>query len=58
MSTYHDKPTQDFYNKNPFHYTKNTLENLRNNDIGFEFKQVHEYGHPFQKLVEFCCIKS
>lgn len=45
-------------NKNPFHYTKNTLENLQTNDIGFEFSQVHEYGHPFQKLVEFCCIKS
>lgn len=47
-----------YANKNPFHYTKNTLENLRANDMGFEFKHIHEYGHPFQKLVEFCCIKN
>ena len=45
-------------NKNPFHYTKNTLENLQAHDIGFEFKQVYEYGHPFQKLVEFRCLES
>ena len=47
-----------YANKNPFHYTKNTLENLGANDIGFELKHIHEYGHPFQKLVEFCCIKN
>ena len=43
--------------KDPFHYTSATIKSLKNLNIGFEVKPIHEYGHPFQKLVEFYCPK-
>ncbi len=39
--------------KDPFHYTDSTIRNLLNFRTGFEVKAIHDYGHPFQKLVEF-----
>jgi len=37
----------------PYHYTENTINNLQNFNTGFKLKNIHDYGHPFQKLVEF-----
>ncbi len=42
--------------KDPFHYSKNSIKNLQNYETGFEVKEIHDYGHPFQKLVEFKCL--
>ena len=41
-------PTRD-----PFHYAEETIYLLSKLKTGFEVTQVHDYGHPFQKLVEF-----
>lgn len=40
----------------PYHYTEHTLNNLQNFNTGFELKNIHDYGHPFQKLVEFSLL--
>ncbi|MGI9446324.1 MAG: hypothetical protein ACR2NI_01560 [Pirellulales bacterium] len=45
-----------YSNKDPFHYTENTIKNLQIFSTGFVVKEIHDYGHPFQKLVEFACI--
>lgn len=42
-----------FSMKDPFHYTEKTIRNLGILGPGFEVRAVHDYGHPFQKLVEF-----
>lgn len=43
--------------RNPFHYTKSTLNKYPFIDqTGFELKAIHNYGHPIQELVEFVCI--
>lgn len=43
--------------RNPFHYTKSTLNKYPFVDqTGFELKAIHNYGHPIQELVEFICI--
>jgi len=39
--------------RDPYHYTENTIRQLSNLNVGFEVKAIHNYGHPFQKLVEF-----
>lgn len=39
--------------KDPFHYTEATVRLLPSFETGFEFLAIHDYGHPFQKLVEF-----
>ncbi len=39
--------------KDPYHYTANTIKNLQQFNTGFKMKHIHDYGHPFQKLVEF-----
>lgn len=39
--------------KDPFHYTKETILQLSRFNSGFEVVKIHDYGHPFQKLVEF-----
>jgi hypothetical protein len=39
--------------KDPFHYTPNTIANLQHFRTGFVVRHIHDYGHPFQKLVEF-----
>ena len=39
--------------KDPFHYSKETIKNLSSFNTGFKFIKIHDYGHPFQKLVEF-----
>lgn len=41
-------PTRD-----PYHYAESTVFNLSTFSTGFEVVEVHAYGHPFQKLVEF-----
>lgn len=43
---------KSYTDKNPFHYTENTLKRLIES-TGFQFIHTHEYDHPFQKLVEF-----
>lgn len=47
-STVVSYPTRD-----PFHYTEETVHLLSSFKTGFDVTQVHDYGHPFQKLVEF-----
>ena len=43
--------------KNPFHYTRSTLNNHPFIDqTGFQLKTIHKYGHPIQELVEFVRI--
>jgi hypothetical protein len=39
--------------RDPYHYTENTIRKLPNLKVDFEVKEIHNYGHPFQKLVEF-----
>jgi hypothetical protein len=39
--------------KDPYHYTANTVFMLSHADTGFHVREIHDYGHPFQKLVEF-----
>lgn len=39
--------------RDPFHYTPNTICNLQHLRTGFTVRHIHDYGHPFQKLVEF-----
>ena len=39
--------------KDPFHYTESTVRLLPSFDTGFEVVAIHDYGHPFQKLIEF-----
>lgn len=45
-----------YSNKDPFHYTENTIKNLQIFSTGFVVTEIHDYGHPFQKLVEFACV--
>ena len=45
-----------YSNKDPFHYTENTIKNLQIFSTGFVVNEIHDYGHPFQKLVEFACV--
>ena len=40
-------------NKDPFHYSEKTVASLSYFDTGFKVVTIHDYGHPFQKLVEF-----
>lgn len=40
-------------NQDPFHYSEETVFALSNFDTGFKVVDIHDYGHPFQKLVEF-----
>ena len=42
--------------KDPYHYTKSTINETLDGRIGFKIIQVHDYGHPFQKLVEFVAV--
>ena len=42
-----------YLTKNPFHYTESTMFELSRFETGFEVAKIHNYGHPFQKLVEF-----
>ena len=54
--SYMNKPGTNivsYANKDPFHYTESTINNLQNYRTGFEVKTIHSYGHPFQKLIEF-----
>ena len=46
------------FNKDPFHYTQKSLERLTEFDTGFVVAEVHDYGHPFQSLVEFRLRKT
>ena len=39
--------------KDPFHYSEETIMHLSSFSTGFKFIKIHDYGHPFQKLVEF-----
>lgn len=41
------------FTKDPFHYSEKSLERLAEFDTGFIVSKVHDYGHPFQRLVEF-----
>lgn len=41
-------PTSD-----PYHYSNQTIQALSSLNPFFEVAKIHEYGHPFQKLVEF-----
>ena len=43
-------------NRDPFHYTETTVRLLSSFDTGFTVKTIHDYGHPFQKLVEFARV--
>ena len=38
--------------KDPFHYAESTVYLLSSFRTGFEVIDIHNYGHPFQKLVE------
>ena len=42
-----------YFNKDPFHYSLASLESLSELRTNFSIVKVHDYGHPFQKLVEF-----
>lgn len=42
------QPTRD-----PYHYTDKTIFLLSSFETGFTVNKIHDYGHPFQKLVEF-----
>lgn len=39
--------------KDPFHYNEALVFNLSHLNVGFQVHAIHDYGHPFQKLVEF-----
>ncbi|MCF8467782.1 MAG: class I SAM-dependent methyltransferase [Sneathiella sp.] len=39
--------------KDPFHYAESTVSLLSSFRTGFTVEAIHDYGHPFQKLVEF-----
>lgn len=39
--------------KDPYHYTAATVHLIGQLQDGFSVAQIHDYGHPFQKLVEF-----
>lgn len=39
--------------KDPFHYSEDLVATLSQFDTGFKVVDIHSYGHPFQKLVEF-----
>lgn len=39
--------------KDPYHYSEETVTGLSHLDTGFKVVTIHDYGHPFQKLVEF-----
>lgn len=41
-------PTRD-----PYHYTESTIQLISAFETGFAVTGIHDYGHPFQKLVEF-----
>ena len=42
------------FNKDPFHYNRETIFKLSLFNTGFNVIEIHDdYGHPFQKLVEF-----
>lgn len=41
-------PTRD-----PYHYAEETIRLLSSFNTGFEVAKLHDYGHPFQRLVEF-----
>jgi len=38
---------------NTYHYTESSIELFLQHETGFSVKAIHEYGHRFQKLVEF-----
>ena len=40
-------------NKDPYHYSASTLSHIVDISGAFELAGIHDYGHPFQKLVEF-----
>ena len=46
-------PTQD-----PYHYSIESIYTLSYFNTGFKVVNIHEYGHPFQKLVEFAKNES
>ena len=39
--------------KDPFHYNDEAVDTLSHFNTGFKVVTIHDYGHPFQKLVEF-----
>ena len=40
--------------KDPFHYTSEIISQISSFNTGFQVIKIHDdYGHPFQKLVEF-----
>ena len=48
------KKITSYSSKDPFHYSKETIFKLSSFSTGFNVIEIHEdYGHPFQKLVEF-----
>ena len=53
--SWHPKDSNTSFSfRDPYHYTeKGLLNNMNKKNTGFIIKEIHEYGHPFQKLVEF-----
>jgi hypothetical protein len=39
--------------KDPYHYNEEFVATLSHFNTGFKVVTIHDYGHPFQKLVEF-----
>jgi hypothetical protein len=39
--------------KDPYHYSEEFVAKLSHFNTGFKVVTIHDYGHPFQKLVEF-----
>ena len=37
----------------PYHYASKTIGKLADLSGTFKLAEIHDYGHPFQKLVEF-----
>ena len=42
-----------YLTKDPFHYNEEFVATLSHFNTGFKVVTIHDYGHPFQKLVEF-----
>lgn len=41
------------FGRDPFHYSEHTLRSVISTCTPFDLGPIHDYGHPFQKLVEF-----